>query len=294
LARSSARDIEKGHPPFKTFADPDEGYSIRFIRSGTGFNTKYQAHQLVPRDEPIPQEYLDQAYQLDQLIHIPTYAEVKAAFWGEDLVEAKQPERKQPSARTAQATSRGTKTRGTSPSPRGSSAGKKTTRGIASRRPKDEPEASDFGPEDELPEDLKSISDEGELVCPHGGEFGIDAYNLEQCDTCDLWEQCCQVGQHIEASGELKLPSPEDYEPLDDELDENEPQPPKTSRRGRGRATTTSKSNGSSRRSGRQASKPPARAVIVDEETSPPTGRGRGTRGVTRGSGRSRGRGIVR
>lgn len=73
---------------FVTFADPDDGKTIMFRRTGTGQNnTKYTAFQFMARTEPISDELLDLALTLDECIYIPTYDEVKQAFFGSDEVD---------------------------------------------------------------------------------------------------------------------------------------------------------------------------------------------------------------
>jgi hypothetical protein len=64
------------------FADPDEGKIVSFRRVGMGpRNTQFLAFSFEDREEPIPDEILDQAICLDRMLHIPTYEEVKRAFF---------------------------------------------------------------------------------------------------------------------------------------------------------------------------------------------------------------------
>lgn len=73
---------------FITFADPDDGKTIFFRRTGTGMaNTKYSAFKFEDRTEPISDELLDLALPLDKCVHLPTYEEVKNAFFGNVIDE---------------------------------------------------------------------------------------------------------------------------------------------------------------------------------------------------------------
>lgn len=73
---------------FVLFADPDEGKTICFRKKGSGpTSTEYKAFQFMDRDEPITDAVLDAAMCLDELIHIPTYEEVKNAFYGTETEE---------------------------------------------------------------------------------------------------------------------------------------------------------------------------------------------------------------
>lgn len=83
------------------YGDPDTGKSIQFKRKGKGAkNTEYLAHTFIDRDYAIPDEILEQALTLDQIITVPTYEEVYKAHFGEDMPEGehsnKQEERLQP------------------------------------------------------------------------------------------------------------------------------------------------------------------------------------------------------
>ncbi len=71
-----------------TYASPDDGNTLCFRKKGNGpTNTEYKAFQFVDRDEPISDEILDAAVTLDELIHLPTYDEVKNAFFGIETEE---------------------------------------------------------------------------------------------------------------------------------------------------------------------------------------------------------------
>jgi hypothetical protein len=65
------------------FADPDRGKSIAFAKKGKGVHTRYEGMRLQDRDEPIPDDILESAYTLDELIHLPSYEEVAVAFYGD-------------------------------------------------------------------------------------------------------------------------------------------------------------------------------------------------------------------
>lgn len=70
---------------FILFSDPDEGKTVFFRKKGNGpTNTEYKAFRFEDRTEPVSDEILDAALVLDEIIHIPTYDEVKNAFYGTD------------------------------------------------------------------------------------------------------------------------------------------------------------------------------------------------------------------
>lgn len=69
---------------FIPFSDPDNGKMLAFNKKSA---MEYVGHKMVDRDEPISDSLLEEAYTLDELIHIPSYEELYAAFYGEDYTE---------------------------------------------------------------------------------------------------------------------------------------------------------------------------------------------------------------
>lgn len=75
------------------FSHPDKenGKTISFVRKGKE-NTTYDGHQFHDRNYDLNDEELDACRTLDQIIVIPTYEEVKEAFWDSSEVEEEAPE----------------------------------------------------------------------------------------------------------------------------------------------------------------------------------------------------------
>jgi hypothetical protein len=68
---------------FTLFSNAEEGKIVFFRKSGSGAtNTEYKAFDFMDREEIISDELLDNALCLDELLHIPTFEEVEAAFFG--------------------------------------------------------------------------------------------------------------------------------------------------------------------------------------------------------------------
>lgn len=156
------------------FADPDEGKIVCFRRTGMGpTNTKYVAISFEDRDEPIPDEIMDQAQCLDDLIHIPTYDEIAEAFFGEQKGTEKEEEAPPRSKRKE-------------PEPEEEKAPPK--------RKSREPE----------PEEEKDVPEESDNPCPEGFEFGQDFGDFDECDDCEVKKDC-----RAEKRGVKKEPEPE-------------------------------------------------------------------------------------
>ena len=143
------------------FADEQEGRMIGFQRQGTGAtNTSFLAHQFIERDGPIPKSILDQTFPLDEIVKMrPTYEEIERAYKGK--------QEGSPSEETPQEES--------------------VEREPVRRRPvrrESEPEQ----------EQTTSASDD----CPAGGKFGIDIDGLEDCQKCEVWDDCYKDYQRRE------------------------------------------------------------------------------------------------
>ena len=154
--RRPGREVE----PFISYASPEEdGKSVAFTinppRSRNDF-AEYIGHRFEGRDYTIEDDILEQAHQLDQLVAFLSYDEIYREYWGEDPDE-------------------------------GDDRGGEESEEYYDDGDEGEPDEGYEGEPE--PDD----GDEGELVCPAGGEFGKDTNELEDCDQCEIWEQCAEA-----------------------------------------------------------------------------------------------------
>ena len=204
------------------FSDADTGKSIYFDRTGVGMtNTKYDGHQFRNR-EPLPDEWLDGAYMLDDLIHIPTYEEVEQAFFdapqpAEEAEGESKPRRgRQPAEEEDEPPPRRRRQPAEEedepPPPRRRRSGaadedlsdEPPRRRTSHRGSTDEEEAGHHPShrEDPIPRrraqpggkgKLQKVEEEdgGDQECPDSeGTFGKDANRLDACEECDLYRDC--------------------------------------------------------------------------------------------------------
>ncbi len=66
---------------FIPFSDPDNGKMLAFNKKSL---MEYVGHKMIDRDEPVSDAILEEAYTLDEMVHIPDYDELYAAFYGEE------------------------------------------------------------------------------------------------------------------------------------------------------------------------------------------------------------------
>ncbi len=176
------------------FSDPDDGKIVSFRRTGMGpMNTKYVAISFEDRDEPIPDEIMDQAMCLDALIHIPTYEEVEKAFFGAKNEEDKpRSSRKQPDEDAQE------------PKEEPAPPKRKT------KEPEEEPEPPKRKRRTAEPEDVPEPEelDAKGPVCPNDFVFGEDFGDFDACDDCNVRKDCRAVKR-----GETKVPEPKEEAP---------------------------------------------------------------------------------
>jgi hypothetical protein len=194
LIELAALDPVTGEPVL--FMHPTEGKQVYFKRIGSGMGSKVAGHQFVERDYDIPQKILDQAYILDEIVHIPTYEEVYKKLHG-----------------------------GSAPVPASS--------GLRNKREdrEDIPVELERQPEEEVlprkrnaaiePERrrnsvLEEVTTAVSQVCPVGGRFGIDHNQLKKCDTCNLYDACADAAS--EQGNEQGVEQPERKSKGDDEV----------------------------------------------------------------------------
>lgn len=321
LSESNRRDIDMGHPAFKFFADPDEGYSVRFTRTGKNQNTQFLAHQLVERNYVISDEILEQAYQLDQLIHIPTYEEVYEAYWNE-----KYPGDGEEVEETNTRQTRGTARRGggrraeeqveeggdvdyTPPKQQRAARGKGGGRGGASTPPATSRATHGGGgakgrgappKRGKPPQQEEPAPEEEEMSCPGGGEFGVSAYELVHCEKCDIWEPCYELNKQLlaqEGQGDVDEGTYEEETQVEEQVEEPPPRRARTTK-AQGKATAARGGAARGRASSRQAEEKPAQAARATRgartgatkagaRTSSKTAPRAGGRATTQGKGRA-------
>jgi len=72
--KAAAKKRQKGgNNKTVSFADPDDGRTISFERTGQGVKTKYVGFTMDVRDEPISDDILDQAYILEDLLDMADF-----------------------------------------------------------------------------------------------------------------------------------------------------------------------------------------------------------------------------
>lgn len=85
-----AKYSAEGEGEFIAFADLEEGYTVTFRgvpRGGDYKGMKPKKFGFEEREENYDEEILEDVYQLDEMLYIPTYEEVKNIFIGKDKVE---------------------------------------------------------------------------------------------------------------------------------------------------------------------------------------------------------------
>jgi len=172
---------------FIPFFDIDEGKTIEFRaaeeKSKMGKFMKYKKISFVDRDAYTDEIYKD-AYPLDSMYHIPTYEEVRNAFYGvtSDTESNKEEGGPELSAEEDKPVER--KRRKVSEESKDSDETQSSVRSDSSeekvgRRQRKQPEVK--------PEEKKST-----VKCPEGLTFGKDNDEDPLCGNCpnDLWEKC--------------------------------------------------------------------------------------------------------
>lgn len=166
-----------GHVPF---ASPEkEGKSIAFRREGKGFqDTKYLGHRFVDRDYIIPDEILNSAKCLEDIICVPTYEELYEIFYAKKTEEKQEPskpapveeEKKKKEEEVPPAVGRGNRLRRTA---------------------------------EDTKTEKKSTEDIPETIikkCPMpNGKFGSDLDNYDNCKSCPVWDDCLAEAERLDA-----------------------------------------------------------------------------------------------
>jgi hypothetical protein len=141
---------------YVNYSHPKRGKSISFSITAKGEFKEYDGHDFIDRDDEIPEEILEKVPPIDELLHLPSYEEVKVAY----LCTAKDEEE------------------------------------VAGEREGFEENGETDNPifeKEETKEETKEEKIEKEVkekVCPIGAAFGKDFDEYEDCDECNIRLDC--------------------------------------------------------------------------------------------------------
>ena len=147
-------------------ADGTQFFSFR--KKGEKRSTEFTAFEFKERPE-IPDEILDAAVCLDELLYIPTYEEVHDAFWETSKKEEEAP----------------------------AEPARKPKEEVKKEEPKREAKKEE--PKKEVEKDVPdSVIEE----CPSGAAFGTDYNQYEECRPCEVRKQCRAKKDEIDEAAE--------------------------------------------------------------------------------------------
>ena len=175
---------------YESFMHPEEGTSVRvrFVENVLGKN-KYPApsrFDFEEREEQFPFEIMDKATDLDKLLNILTYDELKAIFF-ESVESEDEPEPEE------------------EPDDEPEEKPKKRTSTFNKRKPEPEPDEDEDEPDEDVEEEeevkqpvkrsKRNVPEKGkakstEKECPFEHRFGVDTDRFDDCEDCDLWHDC--------------------------------------------------------------------------------------------------------
>lgn len=197
-----ARDDEEGG--FVDFADEESGKEIKFRCSKTtkgniSFN-EFKSFSFEDRDETLSDELIESAISFDEIMNVPSYEEAEKILFGDDEDDSDDEDEKPAKKSKKQEDDDDDDDDEEDETPK-----KKSLK-------KSEPEDEDDDDDEELPkskkskkqeieEDDDSDDEEDEKLtkkscdkdcgkCPFGHKFGKDTDEFDDCDDCNIWDEC--------------------------------------------------------------------------------------------------------
>ena len=157
------------------FPDPSEdGYYIKFRAKEEKFMgrtyPKYKSFEFEKRNKAIPEKILTSVFCLDELLIIPTYDQVKAAFVGDDFDEDDETEEEEDNYFDDVAANE-------------TEDEEHDSNGLFEDSEEDNQDDEENGDEEE---------EEKEKVCSAGHKFGVDTDKKKECVSCKDWEDCTE------------------------------------------------------------------------------------------------------
>jgi len=196
---------------YETFPDLEEGFTlrIRFSEEQLGSNKFAETSRIdfVERQKPYKESILEEIPSLDEVLEVPSYKAVEAMFFGgldqEEVIDDEdddeddegidQEEEEKPS-----------RSRRSAPA-----------KEVIDDDEDDEDDEDDVETEEQEDDDKEDIEEEktkpapirrrgkkesetkpkSKNKCPHGHKFGVDCEEYEDCDKCDVWEDCMDASK---------------------------------------------------------------------------------------------------
>jgi hypothetical protein len=213
FGKALEEEINEGPEEWAGFADLEGGYTLetRFRKGSMGGSSSFFEVAKINFEErdDYDEEILEQVHDLDKLIQVKSYDELKAALFGTDEEEEEE------EVTTEEEDDEDEDEEEEEEKPKkGKSSSKKSSKDKKQNKKdeeedededEDEDEEEDEEEEDEKPKkksssgkrkptkpsSKKSGKGKGKKnKCPGGGEFGVDTGELDECDDCDLWPEC--------------------------------------------------------------------------------------------------------
>jgi hypothetical protein len=176
------KELDANEDAYYYLSPTSEGKTIeaRFVEGYWKKRTFIECDKLnfIDRGEDVPDDILDEALDLDELLVIKDEEEIMSIFLGMPSEEKPDPDRKHKEAE-----------------PEKKEAKKESVYGRRNKKePEPEPKPEPEGKEEKEPEKLTrgSRKKTDEETCPFGNVFGTDAGTKVNCDDCEqeLWTKC--------------------------------------------------------------------------------------------------------
>ena len=213
-------EIREGDEDLAGFADLQDGKTIkvRFGEKKIGKNAFLEATRIdfVDRDD-YDEDILEDVLDLDAILNILPYEKLEAVFL--EVEEADTPTKGKDSKNKKSSDDEEEEEDDTPPSRKKKDSGKKKKQDDeeeeeekpsrrSKKKPEPEPEDEEEEEEEEKPkkgkDSKKKKSSDDDEECPEGGTFGEDCDTLDECADCDLWEQCKEKQDEMEAEKKSK------------------------------------------------------------------------------------------
>jgi hypothetical protein len=181
---------------YGVFPDPEEGLTlrIRFSKEKLGKNEFAKASRIDfdERDEQYDEDALEAVPCLDEVLTVPGYKELEAKFFElegeEESPEIEEEEEEEEKAKKPAPTRKKKKAK---PEPEESEDEEEAPWEEPKEEPEEEEKAAKKKKKKNKPA-AKKENKKAEERCPHGHQFGIDADEYEECDDCEIWDECIE------------------------------------------------------------------------------------------------------
>lgn len=188
-------EINEGEEELADFAELEGGKTLvcSFRKKKLGTNEFFEVRKIDFEDrDDYDDDILEEVYDLDSLLNIKDYETLQKELYGvideDDDKDEEEEEKEEKKSKTSKTSKKRTEKK------KPFDGGKKKSKVKDEEEDEDEEEKPSKGKKGKKKDSSKGKSSK-KNKCPHGGTFGEDNDQLDECEDCEIWVECEEASE---------------------------------------------------------------------------------------------------